>query len=27
MGDVATLIDDPAAHRRVSHLVRRATQM
>jgi len=24
---VATLIDDPAAHRRVSHLVRRATQM
>jgi len=27
MGDVATLIDDPAAHRRVSHLVRRATEM
>jgi len=27
MGDVATLIDDSAAHRRVSHLVRRATEM
>jgi len=27
MGDVATLSDDPAAHHRVSHLVRRATEM
>jgi len=27
MGDVATLIDDSAAHRRVSHFVRRATEM